>query len=214
MRFVVALEVAEKEKGGPVRTLNRAHADPISDRWTIDVWHAVAEMLHCLYFYEEEGAFDRAGRWKRQRIRHCLVGAHANQAQVIGLALHLCALARQRACEDAASKKATPQARRSFEWGCAQRLASRLRKRATEQRSCTPTLFAAENKANLAAAEKLRLAVPSKLPPSVHSINDDAAARRRGQKAGTDASLVLRSGLRSAGKRTAQPAKKQHSFDF
>lgn len=210
----MALEAAARETGSPQRTLNQAHADPIRDRWTIDLWQAVAEMLHCLYFYQEEGDFDRAGRWRRQRIRHCLVGTKVNQVQVMGLAVHLCTLARERASEDKESRKGSSRTRRSFEWACAQRLASRLSKRASEHRCDTPHLFEAEKRANMAVAEEVGITVLSDVVPSVHSIDDDTASRRRGQAAGNDASLVLRSGLVTARKKITPSEKKQQSFDF
>src|SRR5688500_12909961 len=69
--------------------------DPASERWTIALWCATAELLFCRYHYREEGAYDGGGRWRRRRIRHCVAGTLANIARATAMAEHFCGVIRQ-----------------------------------------------------------------------------------------------------------------------
>jgi hypothetical protein len=107
---------------------------PASDRWTIALWGATAELLFCRYHYREEGAYDGAGRWRRRHVRHCLAGRPANLARATAMAEHFCSVVRQCAKAYARERARSGHARRSFESAFAERLVARLKAALAEAR--------------------------------------------------------------------------------
>jgi hypothetical protein len=116
------------------RTLLDCGRDPVSDRWTIALWRATAELLFCGYHYREEGAYDAGGRWRRRHIRHCLAGTPANLARATAMAAHFCGTMRQCAKAYARGRPRSSHLRCSFESGFADRLVDRLRAALAEAR--------------------------------------------------------------------------------
>ena len=171
--------------------------DPAADRWTIALWAATAGLGLCLYHYREEGAYDAGGRWRRQRIRHFLVGRTANLVRAAAMAEHFCGLAREGS--RAASGSGAAHARRSFQSAFAERLAARLRAALAEAEASAGTCHAEEKAANRAALAAEGIDAPRELGGYDKSGRDRSAVRQ-GRAAADNVSLVLRTPLGRAGK--------------
>jgi hypothetical protein len=186
--------------------------DSARDRWTIGVWQAAASLLLCAYYYEEEGAYDAAGRWCRKRIRHIIAGLPVNQARVQAMGSHFCELVRTNARAFAKERGGCAHLRKSFEGACADRLILRLRKVVAEARQ----MGGDANAEAVASGALLRQA--GLLADGRRGAYDrsgwDRAAARQGRAAADNISLVLRTGLSPRAVRTGAPERSQLGFAF
>ena len=170
--------------------------DPTSDRWTIALWCATAELLFCRYHYREEGAYDGGGRWRRLHIRHCLVGKPANLARATAMAEHFCSVARQCWKAYERSRARSSHLRRSFESAFAERLVARL-KAALAAARATPdgySSYAGEHAANDALLLEGGVDCRNRIGRYDVSGRDRSAARQ-GKAAAENISLVLRTNI-------------------
>ena len=176
------------------RALLDCGRDPAADRWTIALWCAAAELLFCRYHYREEGAYDGAGRWRRQHIRHCLAGSPANLARAAAMAEHFCSASRQSAKAYEKSRTRSGHLRRSFESAFAERLVARLKAALADARQkAEGDAYAAEFAANDALLTEAGVDRPNRI--GRYDISDrDRAAARQGKAAAENISLILRAG--------------------
>jgi hypothetical protein len=177
-------------RDGPEGAVEACGYDPAADRWVVRIWSATAQLHSCVHAYAEEGAYDGGGRWRRRYIRHFLAGGAADRVRALAMAGHFCAIIRQLAKAHGKARRGDTHYRRSFENGCADALAARLRLAARIQRRSAATLSDANapGKALLAAAgHELRAAVASP-----DRSTDDPKASRHGKAAARNISLVLR----------------------
>ena len=119
--------LAERTTAPERKPLDETELDPIHDGWSVRLWNATADLFCCRYFHRVEGSRDRMGRMRPSHIRHCVIGSVADQAATKVMAGHFAATVRRLARTHAAGAKGAAAIRRSFEAGCAARLAERLR---------------------------------------------------------------------------------------
>jgi len=186
--------------------------DPASDRWTIALWCATAELLFCRYHYREEGAYDGGGRWRRRHIRHCLVGRPANLARSKAMAEHFCSAMRKCANAYERSRTRSRHVRRSFESAFAEGLAARLKAAAVAARQSPEgsSSYALEFAAIDALMLEAGIDCSNRL--GQYDLPDrDRHAVRNGKAAAENISLILRTdiptstSLRNAGDQLPLP---------
>ena len=196
------------------RGIDETQFDALSDRWTIAVWHASADLFFCSYFYREEGAHDRRGHWRCSRFRHCLIASEANKITTKVMADHFCRVIRKLAQHHARQSGGGLATRRSFELGCADRLVERIRlqKAATAQAPSSGTtlpallgLYDRERAANEAALSALGIKLQAGRTP-VPKKSADVLAEHYGRIAAENISLALQIGAESGSNNSTKRA--------
>lgn len=216
------------------RPLDETELDPIHDGWTVRLWNATADLFCCRYFHRAEGSRDSMGRMRPSHIRHCVIGSVADQAATKVMAGHFTATVRRLARQHAAGSKGAAALRRSFEAGCAARLAERLRAHAesTGPFCAAPgagppppldqSFGSGPPKMPEEAAEAARRsdAALEALEPSLsrarkraRRTNAEIAAEAAGLEAADGISLVVRIG-EGGGRRKAPVSAQQTAFGF
>lgn len=215
------LEKAGTPDPGP-RPLDETALDPIHDGWTVRLWNATADLFCCRYFHRAEGSRDSMGRMRPSHIRHCVIGSVADQAATKVMAGHFTATVRRLARQHCAGKKGAAALRRSFEAGCAARLAERLRTHAEATGPFCSIEGAGPPKLPEEAAEAARRsdAALEALEPSLararkraRRTNAEIAAEAAGLDAADGISLVVRIGEGGARKKAPVSAQ-QTAFGF
>ena len=215
------LEKAGTPDTGP-RPLDETALDPIHDGWTVRLWNATADLFCCRYFHRAEGSRDSMGRMRPSHIRHCVIGSVADQAATKVMAGHFTATVRRLARQHCAGRKGAAALRRSFETGCAARLAERLRTHAEATGPFCSIEGAGPPTMPAEAAEAVRRseAALEALEPSLsrarrraRRTNAEIAAEAAGVDAANGISLVVRIG--DGGARRKQPVSaEQTAFGF